>query len=118
MFSPDTAERRSPMARRNTPKITQDTRIGSDVDLDAEDVRLKSGQKLTREVADRVSEEGKRPGGRPSLSGNATISPQIAFRVPAEIRELAEAVAASEHKTVSQLAREALEDRLKERRAV
>lgn len=39
-------------------------------------------------------------------------SPQIAFRVPPEIRERAERAAADEGRTVSQLAREALEARL------
>jgi len=49
--------------------------------------------------------------GRPSLSGTAT-SPQIAFRVAATLRERAAAVAAREGKTISQLAREALEERI------
>ncbi len=48
---------------------------------------------------------------RPSLSGTAT-SPQIAFRVAATLRERAAAVAAREGKTISQLAREALEERI------
>ncbi len=39
-------------------------------------------------------------------------SPQIAFRVVATLRERAAAVAAREGKTISQLAREALEERI------
>ena len=107
------------MVKRTPPKVTTDTPIGPDVDLNADDVRLSDGRKLTPAVADRIIEEGKRAAGRPSLSGEARTSPQISFRVPDELRELAEAIAASEHKTVSQLAREALEERLKtQRRAV
>jgi len=45
------------------------------------------------------------------LSGTAT-SPQIGFRVAATLRERAAAVAAREGKTISQLAREALEERI------
>ena len=105
------------MNRRVSPKVSADTPFGPDVDLDTEDIRTESGERLTSEVADRIIAEGRRAAGRPSLSGTARTSPQIAFRVPAETRRLAEKVAASEHKTVSQLAREALEDRLRTRRA-
>jgi len=56
-------------------------------------------------------EQVRRATGRPSLSGTAT-SPQIAFRVAATLRERAAAVAAREGKTISQLAREALEERI------
>jgi predicted HicB family RNase H-like nuclease len=103
------------MTKRIPPKVNTATPIGRDVDLETETVRLKNGKRLTNKVAERIIEEGKRTAGRPSLSGAAKTSPQIAFRVPAETRQLAEKIAASEHKTVSQLAREALEDRLKRR---
>ena len=56
-------------------------------------------------------EQVRRATGRPLLSGTAT-SPQIAFRVAATLRERAAAVAAREGKTISQLAREALEERI------
>jgi predicted DNA-binding protein len=39
-------------------------------------------------------------------------SPAVAFRLPRELRQKAEAVAEREGKTISQLAREALESRL------
>jgi len=42
----------------------------------------------------------------------AEASPQIAFRVPPDVREHAAQIAAREGKTLSQLAREALEERL------
>ena len=96
------------MTRRSAPKVTTTTPIGRDVDLAREDVRRPSGQRLTQELA----EEVHKAGGRPSLSGAPSRSPQIALRVPAELRERAARVAAAEGKTVSQLAREALEQRL------
>ena len=100
------------MSRQSVPRVTTGTAIGPDVDLESEDVRLSSGKRLTAKLADEIVEEVRRVGGRPSLSGEAVRSPQIAFRVPLEVRNRAAEVAAAEGKTVSQLAREALEARL------
>lgn len=100
------------MSTRRRPRIDTGTPIGPDVDLDHEDVRLESGRRLTAEVAEEIVEEVRRAGGRPSLSGEPTRSPRIAFRVPPELRDRAARVAEAEGKTVSQLAREALEQRL------
>ncbi len=100
------------MTRRQPPRITSATRIGPDVDLDRDDVRLVDGTRLTSRRADQIVEDVRHRGGRPSLSGRAARSPQIAFRVPPEVRDRAADVAAREGKTVSQLAREALEARL------
>ena len=94
------------------PNITDDTPIGPDVDLKRDDVRLKDGTRLTDEVADEIVDQLRRSSGRPSLSGQATASPQIAFRVPSAVRDRAAEIAAREGKTISQLAREALEDRI------
>ena len=100
------------MARSKAPRITAGTPVGPDVDLDKEDVRLADGTRLTQEVADEIVEEARRSAGRPSLSGARARSPQIAFRVPAKVRERAAELAAREGKTVSELAREALEERI------
>jgi predicted HicB family RNase H-like nuclease len=100
------------VSKRTPPRVTTKTTIGADVDLEREDVRLPSGSRLTTKRVDKIVEEVRRAGGRPSLSGEALRSPQIAFRVPPEVRERAAEVAAAEGKTVSQLAREALEARL------
>lgn len=94
------------------PRITCDTPIGPDVDLEKEDVRLADGTRLTQEVADQIVEEVRRSAGRPSLSGTRARSPQIAFRVPPKVRARAAELAAKEGKTVSELAREALEERI------
>jgi predicted HicB family RNase H-like nuclease len=101
------------MAKRTPPKITTKTRIGPDVDLDAEDIRLADGTRLTNEVADEIVEQVRRGSGRPSLSGQARTSPQIAFRVPQSVRDRAAEIAEREGKTISQLAREALEERVR-----
>jgi predicted HicB family RNase H-like nuclease len=100
------------MSKQSDPRVTTKTPIGPDVDLDREDVRLRSGRRLTSKVAEEIVEGIQRTSGRPSLSGEPTRSPQIAFRVPPEVRVRAAEVAAAEGKTVSQLAREALETRL------
>lgn len=98
-------------APKGNPKVTT-TPIGRDVDLGREDVRLRSGRRLTQELADELVKGVRTAGARPSLSGEATRSPQIAFPVPAELRERAPRIVAAEGKTLSQLAREALEQRL------
>lgn len=100
------------MSKRRPPPITTSTPIGDDVDLDRDDVRLQDGTRLTDDVADQLSEQIRR-GGRPSLSGKKQPSPQIAFRVTPDIRDKAAKLAARQHKSLSQLAREALEDRIK-----
>ena len=41
---------------RATPKITVDTPIGADVDLEAEDVRTSTGRRLTDTVVDELVE--------------------------------------------------------------
>lgn len=54
--------------------------------------------------------------GRPSLS-EAGDSPQVRFRLPADTRAEATALAAREDKTLSQLARDAVEAYLSARRS-
>jgi hypothetical protein len=101
-----------PMPERTPPRITTDTPIGPDVDVDREDIQLADGTRLTEEIADGIVEQVRRSSGRPSLTGEAAASPQIAFRVAPSVRDRAAEVAAREGKTISQLAREALEDRV------
>lgn len=100
------------MRKRKPPLITTDTPIGPDVDLEKEDVRLADGTRLTEDIAGQIAEQVLRSVGRPSLSGSRERSPQIAFRVPPTVRDRAVEIAAREGKTVSELAREALEERL------
>ncbi len=106
------------MADRTSPAITPTTPIGPDVDLDAEDVRLPDGTRLTESQAAEIVDEVRRRVGRPSLTGEAAVSPRITFRIPPAVRDRAAAIAAHEGKTVSQLAREALEARVAADRGV
>jgi predicted HicB family RNase H-like nuclease len=100
------------MTQRTPPTVTAGSPIGPDVDLDEEDVRLADGTRLTDQRAEQLAEEVRRRGGRPSLTGDAAASPRIAFRVAPGVRDRAAEIAAREGKTISQLAREALEERV------
>ncbi|SDX64979.1 hypothetical protein SAMN05661080_00670 [Modestobacter sp. DSM 44400] len=100
------------MAKRTPPPVTTSTPLGPDVDLDEEDVRLPDGSRLTEQKAAAIVEEVRRRGGRPSLTGEAATSPRIVFRVTPSVRDRAAEIAAREGKTISQLAREALEARV------
>lgn len=75
------------------------------------------GNPITREYLDDVSAEAEAgydltaltpARGRPSLAGQGE-SPQVRFRLPTDLRERATQRARAEGKSVSQLAREALE---------
>lgn len=94
-----------------------------DVDLDREDLRDRHGNRVTREYVERaladivdentlVAPSEVRPG-RSSLSGVRTHSPQVTFRVPDQLHRQAVDAAEREGKTVSALAREALEQYLR-----
>lgn len=83
-----------------------------EVDLAKENIRLKDGTRLTDEIAAGIAAEAlsKSAVGRPSLTAPGQRSPSISFRVPDDVREAVEQLATSEGKTISQVAREALED--------
>lgn len=100
------------MAKRATPKITKETPIGEDVDLEQDDVRLPDGTRLTDHLVDAIVDDVKRKGGRPSLTGESSVSPRVSFRLTPDIRDRAANLADREGKTISQLAREALEARV------
>ena len=100
------------MTERTPPPTTSSTPIGPDVDLDRDDVRLADGTRLTEQKAADIVDEIRRRGGRPSLTGRAAVSPRIAFRVDPRVRDSAAQIADREGKTISQLAREALEARV------
>jgi predicted HicB family RNase H-like nuclease len=100
------------MTERIPPTATSDSPIGPDVDLDEDDVRLADGTRLTEQEAADIVDQVRRRGGRPSLTGRAAVSPRIAFRVDPRVRDSAAQIADREGKTISQLAREALEARV------
>lgn len=96
------------MSRKPTQ---QQYRIGPDVDLALEDVRDGQGRRITEDYARRAADYDPATvrRGRRSLTGGETHSPRVSFRVPADLREAAEKAAEREGKTVSELAREALQ---------
>ena len=85
-----------------------------DVDLATEDVRDSKGRRVTEDYARRAAEYDPAAvrRGRRSLTGGSTHSPRVSFRVPESLRTAAEQAAAREGKSVSELAREALEQYL------
>lgn len=95
-----------------TRKSTQQRyRIGPDVDLTTDDVRDSKGRRITEDYARRAADYDPatvRPGRR-SLTGGDIHSPRVSFRVPADLRDAAEKAAEREGKTVSELARDALQ---------
>ena len=104
-----------------TKRITIHTTQGDTIDaVDRGAARLSDAGEAHAEAlaaellhaAGRPLPEHLRRGGRPSLHGGTGRSPQVAFRLPAETRARAEALARARGVTVSQLARQALEREL------
>jgi hypothetical protein len=89
---------------------------GGDIDLDEEVVLDSNGNRITEAHAHEMAEHALRAvRGRPSLTSAGRHSPRVSFRLPDIALERAEQVARQEGKTVSALAREALERYLAER---
>jgi len=85
--------------------------VRPDVDLDAEDVRDRQGRRITAEYAALAAEEAlqlARPG-RPPLGTTGQVSPRVSFRIPEQTRRRVEQRARAEGRSVSEVAREALE---------
>lgn len=98
------------MAKRTAPNVSTSTPLGRTVDLSQEAVRDKSGRPIDAAYVEELVGAARKAPGRPSLAKGT--SPSVAFRLPPELRARAAEIAASEGKTVSQFAREALEARL------
>ncbi|WP_420111652.1 hypothetical protein [Pseudactinotalea sp.] len=90
--------------------------IQGDAELDDTGRTWPDGTPLTEATTEAYTVAQRRRG-RPSLSGEGRPSPQVAFRVPEHVRARAEAVAASEGRSISALARAALEEYLAARSA-
>jgi predicted HicB family RNase H-like nuclease len=84
-----------------------------DIDLDTVDIRLPDGTRLTNQVAEEIVDDVRHRSGRPSLTGRPAVSPRVSFRLTPDALDRATAMASREGKTISELAREALEARLR-----
>ena len=82
---------------------------GPDVDLEREDIRDTKGARIDERYAQQAVEDVHKHLGRPSLTAPGARSPQVSFRVRAEVRDAAKARAERQGMSVSELAREALE---------
>jgi hypothetical protein len=90
--------------------------VGPDVDLEAEEIRDRQGRRVTDEYAERAAAEALRIArpGRPALGTVGQHSPRVSFRVPEQVRRQAERRAAAEGRSVSEIARDALERYLRD----
>ena len=84
---------------------------GGSIDLDVDDVRLTDGSRLTETVAQELADQVVRTSrpGRPSLTAPGERSPQLRLSMPQQLRDGLRARADAEHRSVSELAREAIE---------
>lgn len=85
-------------------------RLGPEVDLDQEDIRLPSGRRLTQKVADEIVAETRAAVGRPSLTGPGQHSPRVSLRVAPAVVEGLDAIAQREGVSRSEITRRALEE--------
>jgi hypothetical protein len=113
---PESTSSRSSRSSRRATRGTRRTRPGRRTSSPPVAV-AKSGAPITEELAERLATEaeagydlsrGQRIG-RKSLRGGSGRSPRLNVRTPVDLYEKALAKATREGKTVSQLAREALE---------
>lgn len=83
--------------------------------------RSKSGVSITDQLAEQLADEAEagydptpsKRVGRKSLAGADGASPRVNFRMTAELQARAQALAEKEGKTISDIAREALEQYVK-----
>lgn len=89
----------------------QEYELGPDVAAD-EPVYDSHGNRIDADYIEHaVADVHDALAGRPSLSGRGS-SPQVAFRVPPAVRDAAQRLAHDEGVSLSEFAREALEERI------
>ena len=84
--------------------------IGPDVDLEADNVRLPDGSRLTSTKADELAERALGRPGRPSVSGGRQHTPSLTVRVTRPAREALEAIASSQGRRLADVSRDALDE--------
>lgn len=102
------------MTSSKDPTVLSYRVTGPDVDLATEDVRDSQGRRITEDYARRAADydPARVRRGRRSLTGGSTHSPRVSFCVPESLRAAVEQATEREGKSVSELAREALEQYL------
>ncbi len=85
--------------------------IGPDVDLEADEIYLADGRRLTERRAEEIAERAlARHRGRPSVSGGRRRTPSLTVRVPQPTREALEKLARAQGKRLADVSREALDE--------
>ena len=85
--------------------------IGTDVDLDTEEVYLVDCRRLTEHEAEALAQRAlARHRGRPSVTGDGTRTPSLTVRVPQETRAALEELAKVQGKRLADVSREALDE--------
>ena len=103
-----------PVAREEIMSSTP--RFGStitpDIDLDAEEVLLPDGRRLTNEVAEGIAERAleQHRRGRPSVTGRAETTPSLTVRVAPGTRAELERIAKAQGRRLADVSRDALEE--------
>jgi hypothetical protein len=97
----------------SSKKKADDFVYDGEVDLEAEEVLDRRGNRIDIAYIEDAVAEAHRTVGRPSLTGEPAPSPHVSFRVSPQLRDLAQDRAKREGKSVSTLAREALEQYLR-----
>ena len=78
----------------------------------ADDVRLPDGTRVTNELAEQWATDLEHRGGRPSLDPAGVPSVRLAFRVPEDVSEQVDALAARQGRRRSDVLRTAIEQYL------
>jgi hypothetical protein len=85
--------------------------IGPDVDLEAEDIRLPDGSRLTEAKVNEIVERiHRRHPGRPSVSGEQERTPVMTVRVTRAARAALEEIAAVQGRRLADVSRDALNE--------
>ena len=85
-------------------------RVGKDVNLNKEVVKDLSGKRITnRRVKQIVKQVRQQTAGRPSLTKQNVISPEVKARVPIQLKRALDRRAIQSGKSASELIRAALE---------
>lgn len=88
--------------------------IGPDIDLDAEEVYLADGSRLTEAEAEQLAEEAMqeyyRRRGRPSITGRGERTPNLTVRVKPSTRAALEQIAAAQGRRLADVGRDALDE--------